>query len=543
MVTLQTLFPEALSKFSLHSVILVFSLFVAYKVFRQLILWPYFLSPLRSAPGPPLGNPIFGQFPSILRSKPGVVHSKWAKEHGPTVRVVGPFGMEKMMYMNPEALHKILVSDWVEYPRPEFMRRVLGVTAGWGLLTTTGDEHRQMRKAMNPAFSIANLTAQTDMYYEPIYGLLDILRQEIQSSTDPSTGKVFHIYEWLSKATLDIICLTAFGYKTDSLHNPDNELADAYHKLIELQSMPNLVLFISLITVPGFLRLMKTEWMYEHRSWLTLIRGLSPAATLIESMHRINNVASQILSEKTSEASAVMSGDTASKRDIMSLLVQARKREVGEGYRLSDADMIEQVLTFLGAGHETTASGLAWTLWLLAEHPSVQTKLRAEVTSLISSNAKPDFRALKQMEYLDAVIMESLRVLPPVPMTLRKAGKSDFVDGVFVPKGTLLYIAISVVNKFKGFWGDDAEDFRPERWFDLPKCYNQHFSLLTFIAGPHHCIGRTMAITEMKAVVAILIANLHFEPAFDGQIIQPTAAVTMKPDDNLPLRVRLVENI
>jgi len=228
----------------------------------------------------------------------------------------------------------------------------------------------------------------------------------------------------------------------------------------------------------------------------------------------------------------------------MSILVRARKADLDSktgGYAMSDEAMMDQVLTFLGAGHETTASGLAWTLWLLAKDPKSQQKLRDEVTSLYAETPRPDYRALKDLQWLDCVVQESLRLMPPVPMTFRKAGKTDYIDGVLVPKGTLFYIPIRVINTWKEVWGDDAEEFNPGRWLNLPPKYNSTFSSLSFLAGPHACIGKTMAIVEMKAVLSALIANFEFEPAHAGQVPQPTAAVTMKPLDNMPLRVRRVK--
>jgi len=126
-------------------------------------------------------------------------------------------------------------------------------------------------------------------------------------------------------------------------------------------------------------------------------------------------------------------------------------------------------------------------------------------------------------------------------MTLRIASKDTMIDGVLVPKGTIYYIPIKVVNTWKEIWGEDAEEFKPERWLNLPKDYNSTFSMLSFIAGPHACIGKTMSIIEMKAVLASVIANFEFEPAFEGQVAKPTAAITMKPADSMPLRVRLTQ--
>lgn len=82
-----------------------------------MFLYPRFFSPLRSVPGPSLGHPIYGQFATILKGEAGIPQREWVKEHGPVVRVVGPIGIERLIFMTPEAIHKILVSDWVDYPR------------------------------------------------------------------------------------------------------------------------------------------------------------------------------------------------------------------------------------------------------------------------------------------------------------------------------------------------------------------------------------------------------------------------------------------
>ncbi|PFH49173.1 hypothetical protein AMATHDRAFT_5143 [Amanita thiersii Skay4041] len=216
------------------------TLFVASRILYRLILYPRLLSPLRSVPGPPLGHPIYGQFPEIVNGEAGIPQRGWVKKFGPVVRAVGPVGVERLIFTRPEALHKILSSDWVEYPRPKFMRDVLGFVTGYGLLTVTGNEHKQMRRVMNPAFSIPNLAAQSDMYYDAIEGpgarLVEILDSHIRTCEDPEQGTILPMYEWMSKVTLDIICETAFGYKADSLHDPRNPLADAYEKLISMQT-------------------------------------------------------------------------------------------------------------------------------------------------------------------------------------------------------------------------------------------------------------------------------------------------------------------
>ncbi|KAI0041379.1 cytochrome P450 [Auriscalpium vulgare] len=522
----------------LNVLIEIIVFFILYVLFNWLV-YPRYFSPLRNLPGPPLENTILGHFGAIIKSGGSTLQMGWVKEYGGVVRSVGPLGKERLLMLRPEALHKILVSDWMDYPKPNFLRKILGLVAGYGLLAVTGNEHRQMRKAMNPAFSLPNLMAQTDMYFDAINTLVGVLKAQIARAPEPSKGKVFPMYEWMSKITLDVICATGFGYYPNSLLNPDDELTDAYDDLIGLQSGLNLAKFSGVVALPGMARFLTSETGYKFRNLWKVVPGLASVSTFIDSLYRLRRVSRKMLAEKLAD-SAVNVDDFSAKKDIMSLLVRARNGETKDGYKLSDEALVDQVLTFLGAGHETTASGLSWSLWLLATHPEVQQRLRDEVAPIFAETDRPEYRVLKDLTMLDCVVMESLRVLPPVPMTVREATKSDWIAGVYVPKGTLFQIPLRVVNTWEETWGPDADQFRPERWLDLPSTYNPTFSMMSFIAGPKACIGRTMGISEMKAVLAAMVANFEFAPSYEGQIAHPTAAITMKPADNMPLLVTLV---
>ncbi|THH17045.1 hypothetical protein EW146_g3696 [Bondarzewia mesenterica] len=535
MISLEAL--SSLTKPAYFAIALI--LYILFRALYQIVLYPHVLSPLHRVPSPPLDSYLLGHFPAIMRSEAGIIQREWVKQHGPTVRAIGPVGIERLIMLKPEAQQKILVSDWMEYPRPAFMRSILGLAAGYGLLTVTGNEHKQMRKVMNPAFSISNLMAQTDLYYDSTEVLIEILNTELSSERDLSQGKVFPIYEWMSKVTLDIICDTAFGYRSNSLRDPHNELTEAL--LIGGEcSGPNISLMVLLVSIPGLPQLMNSEWGYKHRHWLSYWSLFAPAATFIDSVYRIRKISARILKNKIAEAQAVCLKDTVAKKDIMSLLVRARKVEEHgreeDDYKLTDEALVDQVLTFLGAGHETTASGLSWTLWLLANDPATQSKLRAEVSPLLERNPRPDYRSLKDLKLLDCVVMESLRLLPPVPMTFRQAAKSDWVDGYWVPKDSCgQYVEGSLGRRRGGL---------PPRAVDVVvrvRTGTAGFTFMSFIAGPHACIGRTMSIVEMKAVLATLIAKFEFEPAYEGQIAKPTAAVTMKPADNMPLLIKRVQ--
>ncbi|KAF7776585.1 hypothetical protein Agabi119p4_4978 [Agaricus bisporus var. burnettii] len=493
---------------------LVAYLAVAYlfcATFYRLVLRPYFLSPLCSLPGPPSENIFMGDYREMVVHEPHQALGKWAKRYGAAVHMVGPLGVERLMILKPEALHHIMAKDWLQYPRPAFLRNILGLVSGYGLLTATGDEHRQIRKALNPAFTLSNLMAQSDMYWESIDGLVELLEAK---SEVVENGAVISVYEWMSKVTLDILCETAFGYKADTLHDPHNELGLAYHKFAGLQTATNFFkLMVGMTVLPGFPCLLASNWAYRNRKVFDYIPLLSGLSTMIGSLYEIRRISKKLLDEKLREADFASNED--GKRDVMSVLTRARKAEeqnISPGcYGMNEQVMIDQVasLTVLGAGHGTIAAGLTWALWLLANHKESQKKLRQELEPLMGSGSRPDFRELKDLKWLDCVVMESLRVMPPVPVTVRIAKETGTVDGIVIPQGTLIYIPIRAVNTCTATWGEDAEEFCPERWLNLPKAYHPSYSFLSFFAGPHTCIGKTMAIYEMKAILAyVSLKNL-----------------------------------
>ncbi|KAH7904765.1 cytochrome P450 [Hygrophoropsis aurantiaca] len=507
-------------------------LYGAYKILYQLVIWPRFLSPLRLLPGPPLGSLLSGQFPVILAEEAGSPQRRWLKEYGPVVRVVGPIGIERLIFIKPEALRQILITDWLDFPRPDFYRHVLGLVVGYGLFTVTGDESKWMRKIMNPAFSNTRLIPHIDPCYDIIDEYVDTLSNEIDE--DPTGCKTYVIHNLMTKLTLDILCLTAFGYKANNLSRFEGSIAEAYEELLDLQSGPNIASFCFGVSFPFVPEFMTSGWAHLFKPLFRFNPALYRGGITAEIMHRIKIIARRMLDERRADSEAAPFED---KKDLMSIILQSQCTEKAGKARSSNADMVDHILTFLGAGHDTTSSSLTWTLWLLAKHKSAQIKLREEASALVSKNPRPDHRSLKESPFLEAVIMESLRLYPPLPQTVRQAAKDTEVDGIFVPKGTMIYVPIRVFNTWEGYWGENAEEFRPERWQDLPETYNSTLSMLAFIAGPHACIGRAMAMMEMRAILTILITRFQFDLLDPNQNAIPRAGVSMKPTDSLPLRV------
>ncbi|KAK0537462.1 hypothetical protein OC834_000804 [Tilletia horrida] len=528
-------------------------------LFYRLILRARYFSRLSHLPGPDYGHWLLGQTHAVVQREPGAAFGEWRAKYGQkgVIRVVTALGRERVVFFTHSAAKQILVDRSTDYVKPSYLRRILGQVAGEGLLTLEGPEHTSLRKFLSRAFAPRYLQEQYESsYHGPIAALIKVWQGQVDSASKPSEGTEIEVFAWVSRCLLDIIGLAAFGYEINSIHDDNNDLGSAYHAVTKLQNGPNLIGLIALMMTPGGPGVI--NWA-THRAWTgkallaahslfarvglgRLATPIQNAGTFIASMHTIESVAAKLMEEKMEEArrlgpAAMDSG----KMDILSLLVKASMTDQSS-YKMSATEVKNQILTVLAAGHETTASGVTWTLWLLAKHPEVQQKLRKEVRALTSAYEHPPFADLKELKYLGAVVSESLRVFPPTPATSRESRVDSVIDGTFIPKGTVLLIPSRAMNMDpEGSWGPDAQEFKPERWLDLPATYDPTFSLMTFIAGAHKCIAYQMAQNEMRLITAMLVSNFHFDLISPDQTVVAESAITMKPRGGLPLRVRRVD--
>ena len=249
---------------------------------------------------------------------------------------------------------------------------------------------------------------------------------------------------------------------------------------------------------------------------------------------------------------------------------QQKKKEKLEKHELTDVDilsvalesggfteenLIDQMMTFLAAGHETTATAMTWAIYMLCLNPDMQTRLRAEVRETLPSAAEESVVTSQQidhMPYLNAVCSEVLRYYPPVPMTLRDAVRDTSIAGQFVPKGTRIMLAPWAINKDASLWGEDAAKFNPDRWLPSPSNPQSHnggaasnYSYLTFLHGPRSCIGQAFAKAEFACLLAAWVGRFEFtlknEAEYEEKNVLIKGGVTAKPARGLHVRSKVVE--
>ncbi|KAI1774589.1 cytochrome P450 [Hypoxylon cercidicola] len=484
-------------------------------------IYPFYVSELRHIPTVP-GFPLWGQFFDIISQECGVSQRKWHKELGPIIRYHFPFGAERLSIADDEALKQMTIKNPYNYPKPIRAKLWMVRILGEGVLLAEGQEHVHQRKSLAPGFSIQSIRALTPVFWDKSLLLAKCWRDEMTAAK--VTSKSFEVLEWLNRTTLDIIGSAGFGYDIDSLQNPEVPIREAYR----------LVFAFDL-----FSRAMHG------------IQAFIPASKYIPSkMNRdmqisrdiILKKATEIITEKQEQAENNTGG-----KDILALIARDNKKlkDMGE-VGLSFETMRDQIMTFLGAGHDTTATGVAWTIHLLSTHPEIQSRLREEIKDHLPFLFDKESRFNRdqiinadadQLPYLDNVCRESLRYIPPIPMTVRQSVADDRLGPYHIPAGTVIYILANAINRLPSFWGPTADQFDPDRWDDLPKTYTPN-AYMTFLQGPRGCIGRKFAETEMKVLLCCLLSMYEFKRDFDTPdpedwkmwrlVLRPKEGVTVK---------------
>ncbi|KAI1792354.1 cytochrome P450, partial [Ganoderma leucocontextum] len=509
-------------------------------------LWklrPYLLAPFRSSllslPGPPSPGWLFGSLKDIHNSDGGTIMDEWIERYGSTIMYRGLLNIPRLFTTDTRALNHILTHS-ADYQKPEEDRRTLADILGRGVLITEGDQHRQQRRVLNPAFGPSQIRELTDIFVNKSIELRDLWTSAI--SVQGEVARI-DILKDLSKMTLDVIGLAGFNYEFDSL-NPDskpNELEQAFQGVFEVPDKFPLLLilrhFFPIFRVIRDERARRIERAHAvmQRIGLQLIQGKKAAITRERAEKH----------EQEKSFDGIERRDLRS-RDLLTLLIKANMvSDIPESQRLSDEDVLAQVPTFLVAGHETTSTATTWCLYALTQNSRVQQKLRDELLTV--ETGTPTMDELNALPYLDMVVRESLRLYPPVPTAIRVPIKDDVIpvsvpfadrhggvqDGIKINKGSPIIIPIQTLNRLRSVWGDDSFEFTPERWENPPEAISNipgvWGHLLTFLGGPRACIGYRFSLVEMKALVFTVVRAFEFELAVPASDIMSRATIVARP--------------
>jgi len=354
--------------------------------------------------------------------------------HGDTYRVYVP-ARRSYTYVihHPDDVKRVLVSNHRNYTKGVGLDRVK-ILLGKGIMTSEGELWKRQRYMMQPLFHRRVVTE----FAQVIARVNDrcIARWEGLARG----GELVNLTDEMSELTLEIVLRSIFGRDLDRLSAP--------FEVVTREQSRDL------------------QFAYKFRSLTKLV--------------------AQLIAERRASAEEHF--------DYVAMLMNARDKD--SGAPMGERELIDEIMTLVVAGHETTASGLNWTWYLISQHPQVEARLHAELDAAADVPA-PTLSEMEELRYTRQVIDEALRLYPPGWVLSRRTVAADVLGGYPVAAGTNVLLPLYLLHRHPRFW-QDPEAFDPERFAPEHESQRPRFAYMPFAAGPRHCIGETFALYEMQ---------------------------------------------
>lgn len=395
------------------------------------------------------------------------------------------FGVATLMVNDPEGVRHVAAGDAKGlYHKSITTRRLVRPAAGEGLVLSEGAEWRKQRRVLAPAFTPNNVNLLLPHFKAAGEALVQTLAAQPRHNLSLA----------FQEAALDAACRALFSMP---IGGRGRRLAKLARDYVKGPGRP--MIWDSLAPTEQFLAFLTPgRWVFRRR-WLKEVRG--------------------VVSERRARP------DSEGASDLLDLLLQANDPDSKEG--LTDEEIRDQVSTFIGAGFETTARVLFWTIYLLCLDKEEQQRLREEIRAFPADRVKV-LANLQQWPRLRAVLLESMRLYPPAPLYTRMAMGPDVVAGREVEPGTIVMISPWLIHRHNKLW-DQPNAFIPDRFEGKAQDYLTNGSYIPFGAGPRICIGATFSLAEASLILAQLLERFDFE-LDDERKVTPVSIITTMPD-------------
>ncbi|XP_073951326.1 cytochrome P450 4V2-like [Choristoneura fumiferana] len=390
--------------------------------------------------------------------------------------------------------------------------RIMRSFTGNGSVFTTVNIWRPRRKVLAPVFSIKNLQGFVSEFARQATIMTKLLEQEV-GRNEISMWNYFNTY------TFDAICKNSLGIDINSQNNRYHPFPQAFEDASSLLG-----------------RRIVSPWLY----W-DFIYGLMPEAKKVAYSRKVAyDFVDNLVRLKREELAALKSNnEPVQNKTFLDMLIESSSKI--KGY--SDVELREEVIVILTAGSDTSAVGTAYTAVMLSRYPEVQEKVYQELEEVFGNNSRPVTAAdLPKLVYLEAVVKETLRLYPPGPIYVRETHSDcKLPNGLTVPKGVALAFILHGMHRNPKYWGDDAEQFRPERFLEGRLRHPVQF--IPFSYSIRNCIGGTYAMMSIKTVLATMLRRYRLLPpaGLDPQQIKEPLPVSfnimMRHVDNYTLRL------
>ena len=444
---------------------------------------------LKPIPGP-RGRPVLGMLPEMIGDMLGLF-TNTAREYGGLAQ----FRLLNKSYIlaaDPDYIKYILQDNHKNYIRGRCVEtgRVL---LGNGLPLIDGDFWLRERRMLQPAFHRERLGKLAGT----VTGVINTFMQDWERKA--KANQILDLDDEMMRLTLTVIIKSMFS-------------ADIDDKIQSLSQAFN---------VASKFMLWRSQQMWAPPLSVPVPRNVE------------YNRALKILNETIYPL--IEAGRKNPKDDLLGMMLEMRDTDTGEG--MSDRQARDEVVTIFFAGHETAAATMAWAFYLLSQHPEVEERMRAEVTTILSGRP-PTFVDLPKLVYMQQVGNEVLRLYPAAYLFAREALLDDAIDGYLIPAQTMIFISPFVTHRDPRYWPDperfDPERFRPEQAANRPR-----HVYIPFGEGPHVCIGNNFALMEMQLILAMALQRFRLRLVPNHPVeLKPEA--TLRPKHGMQMKIEAV---
>ena len=398
------------------------------------------------------------------------------------------------MMADPAGMKRVMLDNLANYPKSEIMRRMLRPAIGESLFNADGADWKWQRQAVAPVFTHRNVVA--------LAPAMSATAERASRRLTVSGGRAELVAQMLT-ATFDVICDVALSGRE---HFDSQTFSRAITQYFQTAGRASLLDFL------GF-----PEWFPRPGELL--------AGSSVRTMHAMVAAA---IDARRKQATGLAD-------DLLDRMLAAQDPETG--HRMSPQDLIHNMQFFIVAGHETTALALAWALYLLANAPDWQERVRAQVADQLSGRtATAD--DLAAMPLVEQVLEESMRLYPPVGLLARTVVADDELCGRAMRPNDTVFLPIWALHRHEMWWEEPAR-FDPGRFDPLTGPKRDKYQYLPFGAGPRVCVGADFAMMQARIILATLISRFRFLPS--QPLPHPVMTMTVRPEPGVFLEVQPIE--
>ncbi|XP_028264691.1 cytochrome P450 3A40-like [Parambassis ranga] len=345
------------------------------------------------------------------------------------------------------------------------------------------DQWKRIRSILSPSFTSGRLKEMYGIMLKHSSNLINCLRKKVEADEVIEVKEVFGPY------SMDVVTSTAFSVDIDSINHPSDPFVANIKRMVKFNFLNPLVVFVVLF--PFLLPILgKMDVTFFPADVLKFFYSFLKT---IKSDRKKNEHKSRV--------------------DFMQLMVDYQtsenNTEKGQQKSLNDNEILAQAMIFIFAGYETSSSALGFISYNLATHPDIQKTLQEEIDETFPEKSQPTYEGLMEMEYLDMVVNETMRLYPIANRLERMSKVSVEINGVAIPKGTTILVPVYTLHRDPTLW-PEPEVFKPERFSKENKDNIDPYAFLPFGAGPRNCIGMRFAVLMMKLAIVEILQNFSF---------------------------------